>query len=132
MIRLEPYFRFDDDRGAFLGISQGSAWREANMVETRKGMTRGGHYHKHTSELFFILEGAVKIDLLDIRTGEERQLTAEKGEIFIVEPGEVHTFCALTDAVWINMLSQPMDQNDPDVFEPEIPHKSKAEGAQPK
>ena len=113
MLTVSPYIKFEDDRGGLFGITQES-WAEANYIETKADQIRGGHYHKETRELFFIISGELEIAIKDLRSGESFEFTANKGSIFVIEPYELHTFTARTDASWINMLSKAHDQQNPD------------------
>lgn len=113
MQSLSPYIMKMDERGGFWGITQ-EKWAEVNFVQTGAHQTRGNHYHKETSELFFIIAGEIEITIDDIRSGNHIEFCAKKGDIFIIEPYELHTFYTKTDAQWINMLSKTMDVQNPD------------------
>lgn len=119
MEKLSLYTIHKDDRGAFYGITHKYTWGEINFIETRKGVVRGGHYHKYTKELFYILDGEIEIVVKNLVSHEEKTFVATAGMIFILDPYEVHTFTTLTDAKWINMLSHKMDEQSPDIFKPE-------------
>jgi mannose-6-phosphate isomerase-like protein (cupin superfamily) len=111
--KLSLYFNNVDDRGGFWGITQES-WAEVNFIETRAQQVRGNHYHKETRELFFIISGEIDVVIDDLNSGEHSEFSFSKGDVFIIEPYEVHTFRTKTDAQWINMLSKPIDQANPD------------------
>ena len=113
MQKLSPYITRLDERGGFLGITQES-WAEVNFIETRANQVRGNHYHKETRELFFIVSGEIEVVIDDLNSGEHLELSFSKGDVFIIEPYEMHTFRTRTDAQWINMLSKPMDPQNPD------------------
>lgn len=113
MQKLSTYVKRSDDRGGFWGITQ-ERWAEVNFVETAAGQVRGNHYHKETRELFFIISGEIEIVVTDLRSGERTEISVKKGDIFIIEPFELHTFRTKTDAQWLNMLSKPHDPQAPD------------------
>lgn len=113
MQKLSTYFNKVDERGGFWGITQDS-WAEVNFIETRAEQIRGNHYHKETRELFFIISGEIDVVVDDLNSGKHFELSVSKGDIFIIEPYEVHTFRTKTDAQWINILSKPVDQQNPD------------------
>lgn len=113
MKKLSPYFTRLDERGGFLGITQES-WAEVNFIETRANQVRGNHYHKETTELFFIVSGEIEVVIDDLNSGKHLELSFRKGDVFIIEPYEVHTFRTTTDAQWINMLSKSTDSTTPD------------------
>lgn len=113
---LNLYTVHQDDRGSFWGITNKYTWGEINFIETKEKVVRGGHYHKYTKELFYILEGEIEVSVRHLVSGEENTFVAKAGMIFILDPYEVHTFRTLTDAKWINMLSHKMDAQNPDIF----------------
>ena len=113
MQKLSTYFKRLDERGGFWGITQ-EHWAEVNFIETAAGQVRGNHYHKETRELFFIISGEIEIAVEDLRSGERSEMTVTKGDVFIIEPYELHTFRTKTDAQWLNMLSKPHDPESPD------------------
>lgn len=115
MKHLQPYTNFSDARGSLIGITQ-QLWAEVNYVKTVANQTRGGHFHKKTSELFFILSGEINVCLIHKETCKEEQFVAKAGDIFIVDPFEQHTFTTLTDSEWINMLTEAHDNAAPDFF----------------
>lgn len=113
MKKLSPYMIKADERGGLWGITRES-WAEANFVETAGNQVRGNHYHKETYELFFIISGEIEIEIDNLRSGEHIEFCAKKGDVFIVEPYEMHTFRTKTDSQWINMLSKTLDLQNPD------------------
>ncbi len=118
MQKLLPYTTKSDERGVFLGITQ-DVWAEVNYVKTVAGQIRGNHYHKHTKELFFIISGEMRIFIQDLDGREITTFTCHGGEILIVDPYELHTFHTITESQWINALSSPFDDKNPDIYRPE-------------
>jgi dTDP-4-dehydrorhamnose reductase len=112
---VPPYFFFADSRGSLTGILQDQKWEEINYIESVKGSIRGNHYHKETKEAFFIIEGEIKISLIDIINNSKRTFISKKGDILIVNPYILHTFEVLKDSKWINMLSKPLKGKEKDI-----------------
>jgi oxalate decarboxylase/phosphoglucose isomerase-like protein (cupin superfamily) len=96
-----------------LGITR-EPWAEANFVRTAAGHARGNHYHRITTELFFVVRGEIEVAVHHVETGHAETFVAGPGDVFVVEPYELHVFTARTDAEWINMLSVAHDQDAPD------------------
>lgn len=111
-----PYFKFSDDRGKIIGISQGIAWKEINFFESDKGCVRGNHYHKETVEGFYVIDGEIEVCLEDQKSGEKKNFTARKGDIFRINPYIVHAFTVKTDSKWINLLSKEMVSMEKDIY----------------
>lgn len=114
MRRLAPYVEHRDGRGTFLGLTR-EGWAEVNFVETEAGETRGLHYHETTRELFFVISGEIDVSIRHLDTGESFEFHARGGDLFEVEPRELHTLRTATRSRWINMLSQPIDPENPDI-----------------
>jgi dTDP-4-dehydrorhamnose 3,5-epimerase-like enzyme len=112
---FEPYTARTDQRGLFLGITRENWIREINYVETKTGEVRGNHYHTGTMEMFFVIEGEVHVTVRHVRSDKTEERIFGKGEIFLIEPYEFHTFRVLSDTKWINMLSRPMAKDLPDL-----------------
>lgn len=113
MKHLVPYVKREDARGRFVGLTQ-EAWAEVNLVTTLAGAMRGAHWHESTREMFCILSGTVDVEVESVATGERLRFTAVAGDLFVVEPFELHTFHARSDAAWLNFLSRPFDAAHPD------------------
>lgn len=113
---INMYVINEDERGIFRGITNRFTWGEINFIETKKGVVRGNHYHKFTKELFYIVEGQIQINTLNLVTKESVSFIAAPNMVFILDPYEVHTFKTLTDAKWINMLSHKLDDDKPDIY----------------
>lgn len=119
---LQPYFEHSDDRGSLRGLTNSGEWREVNMIFSDQGSERGNHYHKHTHEMFIIITGRVKVVFQevvdDMLVGEAVERHVTGGDVFVIPPGTNHVFFCEEDSQWINLLSVPMDQEDPDLHRP--------------
>ena len=111
---IERYNVNEDERGRFEGLINFGSWEEFNLVSIVKGKTRGGHYHKYTHEAFIMLEGMVSVELENAQAPLKQSVTVKKGDVFIISPNVFHTFSALENSSWINVLSKKHDRNDPD------------------
>lgn len=113
---LDLYVVHKDERGVFYGITDKYAWAEINFIETRALTKRGNHYHKSTKELFYILEGRIQVEIINLVTSQCRTFEAVPQMAFILDPYEVHTFYTLEPSKWINMLSHKLDTSKPDIY----------------
>lgn len=113
---IKPYFNFDDERGHIKGIINQGSWEEINYVFSKKGTIRANHYHKNLKELFIILEGIINIHFFNIKTPDQIEIkTAKKGDVFLFEKEIFHRFEVMEDSIWLNVLSQKIDPNNPDI-----------------
>jgi len=111
------YFQHGDARGSITGLLNTGIWREVNLISSDAGVTRGGHFHKHTEECFIILSGQIRVVLSkrdDSGEWRREEHLFSAGDVFIVPPWVMHTFIVLEKAQWINLLSVPVDQSKPD------------------
>jgi len=113
---IDMYVIHEDARGIFRGITHKYTWGEINYIETKAGILRGNHYHKFTKELFYILEGRIQIDVVNLVTDARHSFEAKPTDIFIIDPYEVHTFTTLEESKWLNMLSHNLDDEAPDIY----------------
>jgi dTDP-4-dehydrorhamnose 3,5-epimerase-like enzyme len=117
---IDRYFITKDSRGALEGLIDFGTWEEINYIYSESGVTRGHHYHKYTSEAFFIISGKIKITTQKV--DQEKLIgliefhTVNKGQVFIINPKTFHIFEILEDSEWINILSDKMDSVEPDIF----------------
>lgn len=115
---INKYFSYTDQRGTIDGLVNFGNWQEINLITSNKGSIRGGHYHKKTSELFYILKGEIKAELCPFNSLDKKEtLVFKQGDIILIEPYTVHTFFMLTDSQWINMLSIKNNENSPDIYQ---------------
>lgn len=118
MKRLEAYFKHSDSRGTLIEICREGTWRQLNFFTLKRGSCRGGHYHKKTLELFFIIEGRCRIEIFDIRTQKRIDFVARQWDIFLVEPYELHRLIAMKSSKVAAYLTIPHSKNRPDIYEP--------------
>jgi mannose-6-phosphate isomerase-like protein (cupin superfamily) len=114
MKKIIPYQIREDARGKLIGLMNEGTWEEFNYLETKAGHMRGNHYHKHTRELFFIIEGEVDIEIIQ-PNGIIVNDNVTSGDIILIEPYENHTFYCVTETKWINALTKRFEQGSPDI-----------------
>ena len=121
MIEFIPnYIEHSDKRGSFLGLINFGNWKEINFICSEAGTVRGNHYHVYTDELFFILEGKIKIILQKVlgkKKLENKQKTfyVKEGDVFLIKKNVNHIFEIIEHSKWINVLSQKINKEKPDI-----------------
>lgn len=113
---IKNYFAHSDERGSIKGLFNFGVWEEGNLITSKAGTIRGGHYHKGTSELFIILDGKIEITTKELGVDKEAVSIVESGDVFFIEPNILHTFNCIEDSRWINVLSKRLDQALPDFY----------------
>ena len=121
MIEFIPnYIEYSDKRGSFLGLINFGNWKEINIICSEADTVRGGHYHENTDELFLILEGKIKITLqkvLDnkVLDNEKKTFDVQEGDVFLIKKNVNHIFETIEYSKWINVLSQKLNIDNPDI-----------------
>lgn len=109
VVHLRP---FGDERGRFMETFRKEwfpqrSWQkiQSNRSDSRAGVLRGLHYHHHQVDYWYVLQGAIRAGLVDLRPTSPTYLatqTIEMGtqnEVGLFIPiGVAHGFVALTDA----------------------------------
>lgn len=114
--KLQPYLYLKDQRGSFLGLVNEQNWKEVNFVKTEKDAHRGGHFHKFTYEIIFLLHGKMRVRLTNIANLEEVvEFTLKEGEGVRISPNILHDLFYLEDSEQIALLDRPFDPNNPDL-----------------
>ncbi len=95
-------FNFEDERGSIVQlIHQG--YKQINVITSKKGVFRGGHYHKENEEAFYIVSGELNV----VVNGEEYHFSA--GDFFGIEAYDMHSFTFLEDTVLVSMYSNGVE-----------------------
>ena len=107
--RLEPDFCFSDERGKLTQLVHGG-YTQINILESRKGVVRGGHYHTVSQEAFFVVSGRVEVTL---RKGEEQQTVVfGPGDFFQIPPYVIHSMTFPEDCILAAMYDVPVEKAD--------------------
>jgi dTDP-4-dehydrorhamnose 3,5-epimerase-like enzyme len=84
---------------------------EQNVLFTRAGFMRGGHYHRKTLETITVLTGVVRVEIKDT-FGRLHWFVAQKGTTFVISLNHAHAFYALQDSIVLQELDRPYDPKD--------------------
>jgi len=120
MLRI-PIRRFDDERGWLMELRRESLLPKQTLQTTmsfsRRGVIRGLHYHERgQNDLFFCVEGTVRVVVLDRENGETySEDIGDENRVALYIPGTLaHGFEALTDALFCYHVTEEYDPDDPD------------------
>ena len=106
---LHTDFEFADERGTLTQLVH-EGFRQINVLTTKRGVTRGGHFHRLCREAFYVIEGSVEVTL---KTAERTETAAfRKGDFFAVEPFVSHSMFFPEDCVMVQMYDPPVEQPD--------------------
>ena len=103
--RFATDFEFQDDRGSIVQLVH-EGYCQVNVITTKKGVMRGGHYHKQNEEAFYVISGALTIEV----NGEKTDFNA--GDFFGIEAHDMHSFYFLEDTLLVSMYSNGVELPD--------------------
>jgi len=106
---LKPNFTFEDERGCLTQLVR-EGQRQINVVTTRGGVFRGGHYHKENVETFYVAYGRFRFTAQRGGIREEREFAA--GDMFQVEPYVLHGFDYLEDSLVVALYDKGVEHAD--------------------
>jgi quercetin dioxygenase-like cupin family protein len=89
-----------DDRGEITDILVRENIEYVTLITSRKGASRGHHYHKRTTQWVYILEGRLKL-LTQIPGDSVAATILEKGDLAVTEALERHGMIALEDSAFM-------------------------------
>ena len=106
---LHTDFEFADERGTLTQLVH-EGYRQINVLTTKRGVTRGGHFHRVCREAFYLISGAVEVTL---KTAERTETAVfHEGDFFAVEPFVSHSMFFPEDCVMVQMYDRPVEQPD--------------------
>lgn len=95
-----PAVAHQDERGRIVDIIESVSFNYATIISSRKGATRGNHYHEKTTQWVYVLSGKL---LAHSRFGEGPVETRvlEPGDLLKNVPSEHHALTALEDSEFL-------------------------------
>lgn len=100
---LKTDFEFSDNRGTLVQLIH-EGYRQINVIISKKNVVRGGHYHKENDEAFYIISGALKVDV----NGQE--YIFKSGDFFGIEANDRHSFYFLEDTTLVSMYNNGVEK----------------------
>lgn len=100
--RIEKDFEYVDDRGTLTQLVR-KGYSQINIVTSKGGVFRGGHYHRLNTEAYYIIKGKCKVTAY-----KENQRECEifdAGDFFRIGPYVTHNFDYIEDAILVTMYS---------------------------
>lgn len=114
----KPTGGFSDRRGTLVEIVNTGRWGQVGVTRSRRGSRWGGHYHKLTTEVFYIVSGKVRFETRRMPRGRVVRRTVGPGHAVTIEPMTLHTLTALEPTVWVAVLSRAFRPNATDFYKP--------------
>lgn len=106
---LQADFLYSDMRGQLAQLVH-NGYRQVNVLESKKGTVRGGHYHKISNEAFFVVRGSVDVTL---RQGDQQEVVKfHKNDFFLIKPYMIHSMSFCEDCILIALYDVPIEKDD--------------------
>jgi oxalate decarboxylase/phosphoglucose isomerase-like protein (cupin superfamily) len=116
---------FRDARGTISDILDNVPVNAVTIITSRKGVSRGNHFHKKTTQYTYIVSGRVRY-LSRKGSGKVRSAVLPAGGLAISPPGEAHTVVALADTVFLSISHGPRHglNYEADTYRLDVPLKA--------
>ena len=128
-IKIKKIKSHKDDRGVLAKIFDYVDLKDKHIKDiyityTKAGQNRADHYHKKTTEWFYVIKGKCVMKFRAIETGEEFevQLDAENTNLIEVPPGINHQVFSVgqEELIIIAFGNQPYKKEDTDTYSSQI------------
>lgn len=106
---LSPDFCHQDDRGSLVQLVH-DGYRQINVITSRAGMIRGGHYHKKNYEAFYVVSGSCEVTF--VKDGTQEVQAFETGDFFQIAPYVGHVFRYPQDTILIGLYDRGIEEED--------------------
>jgi len=101
-----PEISFEDDRGIIKDILIHEPVDAITLIQSKKGVVRGNHFHKDTTQWVYVLSGK-----LQYLTQKENEPVIEQlvnsGDLIVAEPMEKHALIATEDTEFFVFTKGP-------------------------
>ena len=98
---IHKKINFEDARGSIRDIFVGDPWEHCTIIVSKKGASRGNHYHKKTTQLTYVISGQLLVLSQKISSEKIEQHLLGPGDLMIHQPKEMHAMIAKTDTVFL-------------------------------
>ena len=107
--RISPDFEHKDERGTLTQLVR-RGYSQVNVVTSKGGVFRGGHYHKLNTEAYYIVKGSCKVTAR--KDGEVESEVFKEGDFFRIGPFVSHDFDYIEDSILVTMYSLGVELDD--------------------
>jgi dTDP-4-dehydrorhamnose 3,5-epimerase-like enzyme len=104
--------RWREERGEFVQIAYQEEMHHLAFFEIRRGFSRGHHYHQKKEEIFYVVQGKLRVLLMDMDTLQKEERILEKGDKVRIRPLCGHIFYGLEDAWVVEYSPQIYEMED--------------------
>lgn len=114
-INRKADFAFKDARGALVQLVH-EGYDQVNVLKTNAGVERGGHYHKISRELFYVVSGSVIVSLEKDGCKENKRFN--EGDFFEIPPYVIHSMNFDEDCVLVALYDKcvELENGEKDIY----------------
>lgn len=105
---LDVDFKYSNDDGSLVQLIH-KGYCQINVLISREGSVRGGHYHKNTKEAFYVIFGSVEVVLK--RGNQSSTTTFKEGAFFLIPTFTLHYMKFPEDCTMIAMYDIPVEMS---------------------
>lgn len=107
--RIKPDFEHTDERGTLIQLVR-RGYSQINVITSKGGVFRGGHYHKMNTEAYYVIEGSCRVTAY--RDEERESGVFKAGDFFRIGPYVIHDFDYIEDSILVTMYSLGVELED--------------------
>ena len=85
---------FKDRRGVIADIFYNTKINHVALIETKRNMVRGNHFHKKTTQYTYVVSGKIKYS--SKKNNKLKKITLKKGDVVKSSINEIHAYKGLT------------------------------------
>lgn len=104
-----------DKKGKLIEVFKGR-FAQCNLLIMKKGSLWGKHYHKKTTEYFYLLHGEIAVIFNFLKGGQKRKEIFKTGDCFIIKPYTSHTVEVRRPTHCLVLYSRQFSKKDPDIY----------------
>lgn len=97
---------FADERGVITDILVNEQIQHVTIITTKRDGVRGNHWHEHTIQYVYIVEGRLRMTS-KLPGGSAETVVLSKGDLAWNQPTERHAMRALEDTVFMVFTRGP-------------------------
>ena len=103
-----------NERGTITQVTGKGTWKQLNIIYRKAGKLGGGHYHRATTELFYVISGKLDVMTTSPASKSTQYFSFAAGGCFEVVPLEQHYMRFNEDTVLAVIYSKAYDAKAPD------------------
>lgn len=116
--KLKLDFTFTDERGSLLQLVH-HGYTQVNVITTKRGVERGGHFHRRCREAFYVISGSVSVTMTS--NGRQQKTVFKSGDFFEIPPMVLHEMFYPEACVMVALYDQPVESatGEKDIYRPD-------------